>query len=72
MKNAVAIYHVAFEDAGTLGRVLDELSKINMVDVVLPTRIGIDIRRRCVAGPTEHQAILLHKLGLRLPRQKKV
>jgi transposase len=53
-------------------RVLDELGKINIVDVVLPTRIGIDIRRRCVAGPTEHQAILLHKLGLRLPRQKKV
>ena len=53
-------------------RVLNELGKINMVDVVLPTRIGIDIRRRCVAHPTEHQAILLHKMGLRLPRQKKV
>jgi len=53
-------------------RVLDELSKINMVDVVLPTRIGVDIRRRCVTQPTEHQAILLHKLGLRLPRQQKV
>ena len=53
-------------------RVLDELSKIHMVDVVLPTRIGVDIRRRCVTQPTEHQAILLHKLGLRLPRQKKV
>jgi transposase len=52
-------------------RVLDELSKISMVDVVLPTRIGVDIRRRCVAHPTEHQAILLQKLGLRLPRQKK-
>lgn len=53
-------------------RVLDELAKINMVDVVLPTRIGVEIRRRCVAQPTEHQAILLHKLGLRLPRQQKV
>ena len=53
-------------------RVLDELGKINMVDVVLPTRMDVDIRRRCVAGPTEYQAILLHKLGLRLPRQKKV
>ncbi len=52
-------------------RVLDELSKINMVDVVLPTRCGIEIRRRCVTQPTEHQAILLQRLGLRLPRKKK-
>jgi transposase len=52
-------------------RVLDELSKINMVDVVLPTRCGVEIRRRCVTQPTEHQAILLQRLGLRLPRQKK-
>lgn len=53
-------------------RVLEELGKITMVDVVLPTRTGVDIRRRCVASPTEHQAILLHRLGLRLPQQKKV
>jgi transposase len=52
-------------------RVLAELGKINQVDVVLPTRSGIDIRRRCVTQPTEHQAILLDRLGLRLPRQKK-
>ena len=52
-------------------RALDELSQIDLVDVVLPTRIGIDIRRRCVTQPTEHQAILLHRMGLRLPRQKK-
>lgn len=52
-------------------RVLDELSKINLVDVVLPTRCGREIRRRCVTQPTEHQAILLQRLGLRLPRQKK-
>ena len=52
-------------------RVLDELGKINLVDVVLPTRTGIDIRRRCVTQPTEHQAILLHQMGLRLPRQNK-
>jgi hypothetical protein len=52
-------------------RVLDELSKINLVDVVMPTRCGQEIRRRCVTQPTEHQAILLQRLGLRLPRQKK-
>jgi transposase len=52
-------------------RVLDELSKINMVDVVLPTRCGVEIRRRCITQPTNHQAILLQRMGLHLPRQKK-
>lgn len=48
-------------------RVLNELSEIRLVDVVLPTRTGIDIRRRCVTRPTEHQKILLDRLKLRLP-----
>ena len=52
-------------------RVLDELSKINMVDVVLPTRCGVEIRRRCITQPTDHQAILLQRMGLHLPRQQK-
>ena len=52
-------------------RVLDELGRINLVDVVLPTKSHIDIRRRCVTQPTEHQAILLHRMGLRIPRQNK-
>jgi transposase len=49
-------------------KVLDEISSIQTVDVILPTRCGQKIRKRCVARPTEHQAILLYKLGLRLPR----
>ncbi len=52
-------------------RIFDELSKISVVDVVLPTRKNIDIRRRCVGKPTEHQAILLSRLGLDLPGQIK-
>jgi len=48
-------------------KVLDEISQIQMVDVVLPTKTGVNIRRRCVAQPTKHQAILLQKLGLTLP-----
>lgn len=48
-------------------RVLSELSEIRMVDVVLPTDTGREIRNRCVARPTDHQRILLEKLGLRLP-----
>jgi transposase len=49
-------------------RVLDEISQIRLVDVVLPTRSRILLRKRCVTRPTPAQAILLHKLGLRLPR----
>jgi transposase len=49
-------------------KVLDEIAKVQTVDVILPTRCGREIRKRCVARPTEHQAILLHKLGLTLPR----
>jgi len=48
-------------------RVLEELSQIRSIDVVLPTRAGVDIRKRCITKPSEHQAILLHHLGLALP-----
>lgn len=49
-------------------KVLAEIAAIQAVDVVLPTRDGIDIRKRCVSRPSEHQSILLHKLGLTLPQ----
>lgn len=49
-------------------RVFDEPGEIRSVDVVLPTSAGIDIRRRCVSRPNEHQSILLDRLGLQLPR----
>ena len=59
--------------AGGLGdeprRIFEELGKISLVDVVLPTRAGPEIRRRCVRRPTDHQAILLDRLSLTLPRQ---
>jgi transposase len=48
-------------------RVFDELSRIRIVDVVMPTRNGPAIRKRCVSRPTDHQAILLQRLGLTLP-----
>lgn len=50
-------------------RIFDELGTISLVDVILPTRKGVDIRRRCVRKPTEHQAILLSRLGLSMPSQ---
>jgi len=49
-------------------RIFEELGKIRLVDVVLPTRGGPEIRRRCISQPTDHQAILLQKLGLNLPK----
>ena len=52
-------------------KVFDELAPIQVVDVVLPTRCGVDLRRRCVARPTRHQAILLTRLGLDLPTNLK-
>jgi len=48
-------------------RILSELSEIRSMDIVLPTRSGIDIRTRCISKPTGHQKILLEKLKLRLP-----
>lgn len=53
-------------------KVLEELSEISMVDVTLPARNGITIRKRCVSQPTEHQAILLQRLRLRLPTAGKI
>jgi transposase len=50
-------------------KVFHEIAGIRTVDVVLPTKRGPEIRRRCVAEPTKHQAILLAHLGLALPRQ---
>lgn len=48
-------------------QVFEALSEIALVDVVLPTRSGTVIRKRCISQPTEHQQILLQRLGLRLP-----
>jgi transposase len=48
-------------------KVFEELSKVTLVEVALPTRTGVTIRKRCVSRPTEHQTILLQRLGLHLP-----
>lgn len=50
-------------------KVLEEIGRIQVVDVILPTRCGQEIKRRCVMRPTAHQAILLDYLGLRLPER---
>jgi hypothetical protein len=48
-------------------RIIDELSKIMLVDIALETTDGITIRKRCVAQPTTYQSILLQHLKLSLP-----
>jgi transposase len=53
-------------------RVLAELGVLRVMDVVLPTSEGIEIRRRCVSRPNEHQAILLQRLGLQLPQHLEI
>lgn len=53
-------------------RVLNELREIRLVDVVMTTRDGQTIRRRCVTQPSKEQAMLLSRLNIRLPKQLKV
>ena len=47
--------------------VLEEIKNLNLVDVVLLTRAGFEIRLRCVSKPENHLAILLQKLNLHVP-----
>ena len=52
-------------------RVLAELSELRAVDIVLPTKDGQEIRTRCMTQPSDHQQILLERLGLTLPHLHK-
>ncbi len=49
-------------------KVLEEIAQVSVVEVVMKTRCGRSIRRRCVSSPGEHQTILLERLRLTLPR----
>jgi transposase len=53
-------------------KVFDEIAQIKVVDVVMPTRQGTVIRRRCIAQPTRPQAVLLQMLDLHLPQGMKL
>jgi transposase len=58
-------------------KVLDELAQIQVIDVTVPTRKadgspGPLLHKRCVSRPTDHQAILLHHLGLHLPSRMRI
>ena len=49
--------------------VLEELHRIQSVDVVLPLEDGRELRLRCVVRPDKAQAALLDRLGLKLPQR---
>ena len=48
---------------------LEELKRIQCVDVVLPVVDGTELRLRCVVQPDDALGCLLDRLGLRLPRR---
>ena len=50
-------------------RVFEEIKKISMVDVVLTTIEGKELKIRTVARPDKPLQILLHRLGLQLPER---
>jgi hypothetical protein len=50
-------------------RVLRELSNIQLVDVILPTSAGVEVKQSCITIPTQHQQILLQRLKLKFPTQ---
>lgn len=48
-------------------KVFDDLSQLRSVDLVLPTRQGVELRKRCIERPGPHQAILLQRLKMHPP-----
>jgi transposase len=51
--------------------IIEELARIQTVDVVLPLENGRDMRLRCVMNPEPETQVLLDRLGLRLPKRLK-
>ena len=51
--------------------IVEELARIQTVDVVLPLENGRDMRLRCVVKPEKETQVLLDRLGLRLPKRLK-
>jgi transposase len=49
--------------------ILEEMARIQTVDVVLPLERGGEMRLRCVVEPDRETAVLIERLGLRLPKR---
>lgn len=62
-----------WSDRAGLGKsprtLIEEVSRIQSTDVVLPTDDGRELRLRCVVQPDRAQSILLNRLGLTLPKR---
>lgn len=52
--------------------ILDELREIRSADVVLPTTDGRVLKVRCVVKPEPSQALLLERLGIKLPQRLRI
>jgi hypothetical protein len=52
-------------------KVFDEIAHIKVVDVILNTKEGTTITKRCISHPTKAQSALLQKLNLHLPQYMK-
>lgn len=52
--------------------VLEELTRIQSHDVILPTATHGEIRLRCVTQPDAAQAVLLERLGIVLPKRMRL
>jgi transposase len=48
-------------------KVFEEISQIKVVDVMMPTKQGTILTKRCISQPTDAQAVLLQRLNLHLP-----
>jgi len=51
---------------------LDELGEIQSGDIVLPTTTGEQIRLRCIVRPEKEQRIMLHHLGIQVPKRMRI
>lgn len=49
--------------------VLEEVAKLKMVDLIMPTSTSREVHVRCITRPDEAQSAILDRLGLKIPRQ---
>jgi hypothetical protein len=50
-------------------KVINEIKKLTLMDVVLPTKTGVDIRLQCISRPEPDLAMFLQKLKLKPPER---